>query len=61
MKPSHAYHKIAVSKDEWHKKEDTGKSLRMPCVHCGMPKDTCCSETMSNSYKIKPVALAIVK
>ena len=30
---------------------------RMHCVHCGMPKGTYWAEAMSNSEKIKPVAL----
>ena len=33
---------------------------RMHCTYCGMPKGTCPTEAMSNSEKIKPVALAII-
>ena len=63
-KPSHAIAKsilFAVSKDEWDTKEDTGKSMRMHCTYCGMPKGTCWAEVMSKSEKIKPVALAVIK
>jgi len=35
--------------------------LRMHCVYCGMPKGTSWAEAISNSEKIKPVALAIVE
>ena len=30
-------------------------------MHCGMPKGTCWAEAMSNSEKIKPVALAVIE
>jgi len=52
---------FAVSKDEWHTKEDTGKSLRMPCVYCSMPEGASRAEATLNGKKIKPVALAIVE
>ena len=35
--------------------------LRMHCMFCGMPKDTSRAEAMSNSEKIKPVALAVIE
>ena len=31
---------FTVSKDEWNTKEDTGKLMRMYCMHYGMPKGT---------------------
>jgi len=34
---------------------------RMHCMYCGMPKGTSRAEATSNSEKIKPVALAIIK
>ena len=63
-KPSRACTKstpFPVSKDERDTKEDTGKSMRMHCTCCGMPKGTCRAESMSNSEKIKPVALAVIE
>ena len=30
-------------------------------MYCGMPKGTCRAEAMSNSEKIKPVALAVTE
>ena len=33
----------------------------MHCTYCGVPKGTCPTKAMSNSEKIKPVALAIIK
>ena len=33
----------------------------MHCMYSGMPKGTCRAEVMSNSEKIKPVALAIIE
>ena len=52
---------LAVSKDKWDTKEDTGKSMRMQCTYCGMPKGTSRAETTLNSEKIKPVALAVIE
>ena len=49
---------FAVSKDEWDTKEDTSKSMKK---YCSMPKDTSWAELTSNSEKIKPVTLAIIK
>ena len=64
-KPSRAIAKLtlfAVSKDEWDTKEDNGKSMKnASCMYCGMPKGTCRAEATSNSEKIKPIALAIIK
>ena len=57
-KPSRATTKLMlfiVSKDEWNTKEDTGKSLK------NTPKGTSQAEAMSNSEKIKLVALAVIK
>ena len=34
---------------------------RMHCMYCGMPKGTSRTEATSNSEKIKPVALAVIK
>ena len=34
---------------------------RMHCMYCGMPKGTSRAEVTSNSEKIKPVALAVIK
>ena len=62
-KPSCAITKstlFTVSKDEWDTK-DTGKSMKMHCTYCGMPKGTSWAEATSNSEKIKPVALAIIE
>jgi len=33
----------------------------MHCTYCGLPKGTCQAEAMSNSEKIKPVALAVIE
>ena len=35
--------------------------LRMHCMYCGMLKSTSRTEAMSNSEKIKPVALAVIE
>ena len=52
---------FAVSKDEWDTKKDTGKSMKNACMYCGMPKGTSQAEAMSNSEKIKPIALAVIE
>ena len=52
---------IAVSKDEWDTKADTGKPMRMHCTYCGMSKGTSQAEVTSNSEKIKPIALAVIE
>ena len=52
---------FAVSKDEWDTKEDTGKSLKMHCMHCSMPQDTSWAEVTPNSEKINPIELAIIE
>ena len=60
-KPSHATAKLtpfAVSKDEWHTKEETGKSMKNVLY---VPKGTSWAEATSNSEKIKPVALAVIE
>ena len=49
------------SKDEWDTKEDTGKLMKNTLYICSMPKGTCWAEKMSNSKKIKPVALAVIE
>jgi len=49
---------LAVNKDEWNTKESIGMSM---CTYCCMLKGTFWIESMSNSEKIKCVALAIVK
>ena len=33
----------------------------MHCTYCGMPKGTSQAEAMSNSEKIKPIALAVIE
>ena len=60
-RPSHATIKstlFAVSKDEWDTKEDTGKSMKNALYILQYAKR---AETMSNSEKIKPIALAFVE
>jgi len=50
-----------VSKDEWDTKEGPGKSMRICYMHSGMAKGTSRAKVTSNSKKIKPITLAIVK
>jgi len=60
-KPSCATAKLtlfAISKDEWNKKEGTGKSMKN-ALYVGMPKGTSWVEATSNSEQFKPVALAM--
>ena len=52
---------FAVSKDEWDTKEDTGKSMKNALYILQYAKGTCWAEAMSNSEKIKPVALAVIE
>jgi len=64
-KPSHATTKLTlftVSKDEWNRKEDTGKSLKnvLDVLWCAK-KGTSRAKATSNSEKIKPVTLAFIK
>ena len=33
----------------------------MHCTYCGIPKGMCLAEAMSNSDKIKPIALAVTE
>jgi len=42
-------------------KKDTGKSMKSAFYVLGMPKGTSWAEVTSNSAKIKPVSLAIIK
>ena len=51
----------STNQDEWNTKEDTGKSLKMHCMYCGMPKGTSQAEATSNSEKIKSIASAVIK
>ena len=65
-KPSHATAKftpLAVSKDEWDTKENSGKSMKNTlCVPWyDMPKGTSQAEATSNSENIKPLALVIIE
>ena len=46
---------LAVGKDKWDTKEDTGSPKSMHCMDYSMPKET------SNSEKIRLVALAVVE
>jgi len=58
-KPFTCHHQtFRCHKDEWHTKEDAGKSIKNALC---MPKDTSRAEGTSNSEKIKPIALAIVE
>jgi len=52
---------FSASKDEWHTKEDAGKSIKNALTYCGMPKGIFQAEVTSNSEKIELVALAIVE
>jgi len=49
---------FTVSKDKW---KALVSPSRIYCMHSGMAKGTSWAEAMSNSEKIKPVALAIVE
>ena len=49
---------FTVSK--WNTKEDTGKSMKMYCMYCGMPKCTSWAKVKSNNEKIESAPLAIV-
>ena len=52
---------FAFSKDEWDIKEDTGKSMKNALYVLRYAKGTSRAEAMSNSEKIKPVALAVIE
>jgi len=63
-KPSCANTKLTsftISNDEWNAKEDTGKSLKNALHILRYAKSTSQAEATSNSEKIKPVALAVIK
>jgi len=61
-KPSRAYYKMTlfvVNKDKW---DTVVVSLwRMHCMYSSMAKGTSWAESMSNSKKVKHIALAIVE
>jgi len=50
---------FVLNKGEWYTKEGRGKSMKNALY--GMLKGTSRAEAMSNSEKIRPVALAIVE
>ena len=52
---------FTVSKDEWNTKEDSGKSLKNVLDILRYAKGTSRAKTMSNSEKVKPIALAITE
>ena len=54
---------FAVSKDELDTKEDTGKSMKnaLYIPQYAKTKDACADEATSNSAKIKPIALVVIK
>ena len=63
-KPSSACAKstpFPISKDEWDTKEDTGKSMKNALYVLWYAKRHLWAEAMSNSEKIKPVALAVIE
>ena len=52
---------LTVTKDEWRTKEGTGKSLKNALHILQCAKGTSWAEAMSNSEKIKPVALVVIE
>ena len=52
---------FTVSKDEWDIKEDTGKSMKNALYIWRYAKRHQWAKATSNSEKIKPVALAVIK
>ena len=52
---------FAVSKDEWNTKEDTGKSMKNALYVLRYAKRHLSGWATSNSEKIKPTALAVIK
>jgi len=44
---------VHCQQNKWNTKEDMGKSMKMNCAYCGMPKGTSLAEAMLNSEKIK--------
>jgi len=60
------YHQISIftdSKNGWNitQRRTLGNPWRMHCTHCSMLKGTCQAKVMSNSEKIEPIALAVIK
>ena len=51
----------AVSKDKWDTKEDTGKSMKHALYILWYAKRNSQADVMSNSEKIRPIALVFVK
>ena len=60
-KPSHATAKSTVNKDERDTKEDTGKSMKNALYVLRYAKGTSRVGAISNSEKIKPVALTVIE
>ena len=52
---------VAVSKDEWGTKEDTGKSMKNALCILRYAKRHLLGEVTFNSEKIKPISLAIIE
>jgi len=54
---------FTVSKDEWHAKKGTGKSMKnaLHVLRYAKRRLTSQAEAMSNSEKIKPTALAVIE
>jgi len=60
-KPSHATTELMLPLSAKMKGTQRVSPWRMHCTYCGMPKGTSRVEATSNSEKIKPVALAVIK
>jgi len=61
-KPSHAYHKINIFLQSAKMNGTQRRALvSLDCMYSGIAKGTSWAEVISNSEKIKPVALAIVE
>ena len=57
-------HLLLSAKNDWNTKEDSGKSMKNALyiiIAVPMSKSTSQAEMMSNSEKIKPIALAVIK
>jgi len=52
---------FVVSEDEWGTKDNSGNSTKNVLYVLQYTKGTSRNEAMSNSKKIKPIALAIIK